>query len=408
MQRRFLTALTATMLLAGGVTATHGLASTSTARGILVRAGTRSAIVHKDGNDTKGPLDLGVVRVGSAGSTGQVFTIGTLAPFTNADIGPSGKKLGGNFYVGFDLNDDEKTDYGLYLFYSHGLRGELLQGSDVITRKIHVTRPSTRSIRATVRTRLIGRPENYRFLVASRDITGVGCSQAKPCVDAIPNKYPLILSDLTPPEITTSFPAIAPDTTYLVSFTVGDVGDGSGIKSWTLQENVAGVWQAVESGTTEGPQTVSVPSAEGNFDQLRVRAKDRAGHKTTSDAVTVPVPFDDIRQGTVVYATQITNWRKPLIPGAFKGSSHVALMAGSTATFTFTGSQLCVIGGPTPLGAGSAQFVVDGGAPITLSGEDQSTAPLTEIGCLLATPGDHTVDITTGDTFNFDGYIATP
>jgi hypothetical protein len=385
-----------------------GLATAGSSSGLAVMVGARSTVSHADGNDTQGPLDLSGVSIAQGSNSEQIYKLTTISPFSVADInvGPNGTV--GNFFVGIDTNNDKKLNYRLYLYNSHGLRGVLVKGNNVITRSIAVSRPNHHTIQAKVPLSRLGNPANYWVLAASVSSLGSGCSQQNPCVDYIPNRYPLILDDFTPPTLNgLNFPTVATDTTYGVAFTVTEVGNGSGVKRWIVQRKVAGDWTEVVSGSSSGDISTQVPSAEGDVDELRVTAWDRAGNTSVSDSQTVTVPFDD-SNAAAIYTHPGVDWSHPSSVDAFLDASHLAVGAGSVVTISYTGGSFCVIGGPVASGLGSAQVSIDAASAATVGSEGPSTPAQTVLGCVAAgNVGAHTVTITTDDVFNFDGFYTT-
>lgn len=380
-------------------------AARTSSAGVLVRPGTRGTVTRHDGNDAKGPLDLSGISIAQAASNQQVFTLTTISPFTIAEINLGANGVTGNFFVGIDTNNDMKLNYRLYLYNAHGLRGVLVRGNQVVLRNVKVSRPNRRSIQAKLSLANFGSPSNYWILAASASSTGTGCSQQKQCLDYIPNRYPLILSDVTPPVIGgVNIPGVATDTTYGVSFTVKDVGSGSGVRKWIVQKNVGGSWTEVTSGSTSGAISTQIAGAEGTQDELRVVATDRAGNTTFSSSQMVIVPFDDADAG-VVYTHPGVDWSHPTTADAYRGASHLSSGAGSTVSLSFTGGSICIIGGPVAGGLGSAQISIDAGPLQTVGYENTSTPARTDLGCIVAgSVGVHTVIMTTDDVFNFDGF----
>jgi hypothetical protein len=403
--RRMLLALLSGLVLFGGWPSPATAASSN---GLEVLVGARTAVSHSDGNDTNGPLDLSGVSIAQGPNNEQIYKLTTIHPFAISDInvGPNG--VVGNFFVGIDTNNDKKLNYRLYLYNSHGLRGVLVKGSNVVSRSIGVSRPNQHTIQAKLPLSKIGHPTTYWVLAASVSSTGSGCSQQKPCVDYIPNRYPLILDDFTPPSINNvTVPTVASDTTYGVSFTVNEVGNGSGVKKWTIQRHVGGSWIDVISGSTSGSISTQVPSAEGNTDNLRVMATDKAGNTSVSSSQPVIVPFDD-SNAAAVYTHPGVDWSHPSSVDAYLGASHLSVGAGSVVTVTYTGGSFCVLGGPVAGGLGSAQVSIDGASASTVGFEGPSTPAQANLGCVGAIGvGAHTVTITTDDVFNFDGFYTT-
>jgi hypothetical protein len=111
------------------------------------------------------------------------------------------------------------------------------------------------------------------------------CTKKNPCVDVIPNRYPLIRHDFMHPKVkwvsVPAYPTDASSTLSPVQFGVTDDPLGSGVKSWTLQRRVLGTssWVDVKSGSSLSP-VVQVLGVEGPTFELRVKACDRQGNES--------------------------------------------------------------------------------------------------------------------------------
>ena len=100
-----------------------------------------NVITRKDGNDTRGPLDLASVTVSHV-QGGHVFRITTLAPFTNKEA----NLANGYFEIDIDTNADKRPNYFLAVFYAAGhFRGLLLKANlALVTRNLKASRISSK------------------------------------------------------------------------------------------------------------------------------------------------------------------------------------------------------------------------------------------------------------------------
>jgi hypothetical protein len=366
-----------------------------------------NVIKRTDGNDIGGPLDLAAVGLSHSGKR-HVVTISTIAAFTNAQIDGNV----GWFEVGFDTNDDRKADRVLLVYYAAGkLHGVIVTASGSVVTKVPVSRVTPRSVRATFSPNSITPGGAYSFAVFSV-WRSTPCTKKDPCIDAIPNRYPLLLHDYMAPTIQwVSVPLVSTDAsanlTILTKFAVFENSYGSGLKSWTVQRRVYGGsdWVSVAKGTSHDP-TLSVPGAEGTTYNLRVLAVDKQGNRAVSSLKTSTIPYDDAnaRFGYTLEASVAG------VTGAFRGTT-TTLPSTGTATTTVTSGwrQLCVLGGPTTTGfAAGASLYIDGTYTGTLV-EFSGTAPRSKLACIDAMSGPHQVVITASDDgFVFDGLVVRP
>jgi hypothetical protein len=344
-----------------------------------------NTIATSDGNDTRGPLDLSGFQISHSGST-QVFKFSTFSRFTNRDVGKNG-----NFAVGIDVNGDQKYDYWVYVLYASGkMRGVLTNRSgDVITYELRASR-QRRSATVELPLSKVKNPKSYDAAGFSV-FTASPCSSKRPCVDGVPNRFPLIRHDLTGPKtIWVSAPAISTDvsatTTYPIQFTVKDDRYGSGVESWEVQSSyrycsacVWSEWSMVATGTDHSP-TVQVPGLEGATIRVRVIATDNQGNVGTSSVRETTIPFDD-RSDKISYSPAASQLGPP---GAYQGTTSSVANTG-TATFTSGAlwSKLCVVGGPTATASSTstATISINGGAPDSMTAESDATSPLASVYC---------------------------
>jgi hypothetical protein len=361
-------------------------------------------ILRKDGNDTKGPLDLASVRVSHAGGA-NVFRVTTIAPFTNKQV--NGKL--GFFEIDLDTNGDKNPNYFVVVVRRSGkMRGWLFKGNgDLITRKLGAARLSPRSVRVTLPLAKVGDPKSYDFAAFSAFFAGP-CTNDQPCIDSIPNKYPLVRHDLTAPTFTwnpTPPTYSTENSAYLnfsVSFSVADDTFGSGVRDWTLQKRAVGTstWLLQTTGTSLNPTRNVTDLAEGTSYDVRVIVRDKQGNRRISPLARTSVPYDDANLSFFTYTAG--TWTDVPTTGQFRGTSTEG-MTGDVVSFdVVAGHEFCVLGGPGSDDA-AATLVVGGGAPEPIV-ETSGTAAREQIHC--ETPPGPDVDVVltvTAGTFVLDG-----
>lgn len=365
--------------------------------------------VRKDGNDTRGPLDLRSAAVGHKGPRSVTHTLTTFTSWK-----PKLLRNGSYFALAFDT-DDNPADFErcAFAFYQGGLRGQLSNCGRRKVGKVDVRKTGPRSVEFTVGLgKLLGPGAgDYRWEAFSFYRNAHGC--AKACSDSVPNHPPLLLHDLTPPTITPrSFPDpttnVSADTTFPVEFGVSDNG-GSGIASWKLRQRPvhATGWTPVGDGTDGGHQSVNVDAAEGDQLEFQVIAVDRQGNRMASvpNDARVTVPIDDA-DPSITYSGG--DWTAPSVGngGYFERSRHHSVVNGATASFSVTSTvpnaRLRILGGP---GNGGATMTIDGGTPVPIT--EDSTIARREVVAneTVGQAGVHNIVITVSSgPFNLDGY----
>jgi hypothetical protein len=352
------------------------------------------SISRSDGNDANGPLDLASMKI-SRGKTQDTVTFSTIGPVTNSDLDPNHGN--GNFVILIDTNDDQEYEYGQYLFYAAGkLRGVLvrLRGNNVVDRTVPTSRTGPRGFRQVIQHGKIFTPGTYRFALFGV-YRSTPCGQ--PCVDAIPNRYPLIPLDFRAPS--SKWLSVIPyasdesiDLTSDVQFAFEDNKFGTGVRGWALQSRLLGGgtdWTLVKEGRGLDP-IVSVAGAAGGTYELRVRLVDKQGNRSVSKVRSTTFPFDD-RDVAAVYegvTTQIDD------PGAFLGTT-TALEPGAKVTFTFEsfvgGSRFCLVAGPSA-DLSTAQMRVDDDSLHPWA--DETTPEHHRLACdNLGAAGEHTMTL---------------
>ena len=330
-----------------------------------------SGIYKTDGNDVAGPLDLASVRLTPI-SGGDRFQVRTLASFTAAQLDGDD----GWIEVDFDTNADRQYESWVVVYYYKGKLYAVAGHANDAVRNLPVRRVDSRTVSFDVPHRFVA-PYSYDFAALSI-WRASPCSRSNPCVDAIPNKYPLLRHDFSAPLVNfIDRPLVSSDAsvtlTFPVTFRVKDDKYGSGVKRWAFKVRAVGdPWVTTDSGTAN-LATVQVIGAEGVVYEYRVKAVDRQGNtRTVGDYVTV-VPFDD-RNAALVYGNG-TPVQTNNVTGAFLGTTS-ALPSATTVTLTLSEStrmRVCVIGGPTSGVSSSVQIAVNGDYKETVS---ESTATI--------------------------------
>jgi hypothetical protein len=386
------------------------LAAIAVAAGVLVAqapAADAIGIYRTDGNDVKGPLDLASVRLTEI-SGGDRFTVRTLTAFTATQLNGNN----GWVEVDIDVNADKDFEYWVAVFYHRGrLRAVHGHGNQAV-RYLPVHRVDKRAVSFDLAHKFLGAIKSFDFATFSV-WRASPCTKRKPCVDAIPNRYPLMRHDWTPPTIAwNSVPTFSTDESdtllFPVSFTVRDNQYGSGVDHWALQRSTnGGLWVTVKKGHLREP-IVSVTGEEGAHYDFRVVVVDRQKNKSIKAGRSTDIPWDD----TNVTAFSYSN--PPItatgLTGPFLGTtSTVAKDDTITPTLTAGVSNLCVLGGPTSAGQTASVEVKADGIVVTTITENDSTAFLTPLCTDVAVPaGTLELTVTSGEPFVFDGLVVQP
>jgi hypothetical protein len=373
--------------------------------GLIAVPATSSAheAVRKDGNDTRGPLDLSSAAVGHKGDSAVTHTLTTFKPWKAKLL-----QGGSYFVVAFDT-DGDPSDFErcAFAFFHGGIRGQLTNCGRKKEGRIGVRKLSGRVVRFTVGLgKLVGSDGgDYGWMAFSFYRDAHACSKA--CGDVIPNHPPELFHDLTPPTVALrSFPDPSTDgsasTRFPVEFGVSDHG-GSGVQSWKLRERPVGGtgWTQIANGSDAGHQTVHVSDAEGDQVEFQVIVTDRQGNRAASKPgdARVTVPVDDTDPSVAFAGT----WTTPTGGDAiwFEGSRHVSSTASDTATIAYTGKELRIIGGPP---ASTFTVKVDGGMPQSFT-TTASTTRRSVVAHVSAGAGQHEATVTVASgTFVFDAY----
>jgi hypothetical protein len=364
------------------------------------------SISRTDGNDTKGALDLRSMKItrGKAQDT-VVFT--TIGPVSNADIDPAN----GNFAVLIDNNDDRRYDYAQYIFFqARKLRGVVvnLKTDRVVDRTAPVSRLNTTSFRTVILRSKVGSPGTYRFAVFGFN-QHRPCTARRPCIDGIPNQFPLIPLDHTAPtvriiDLQSFSTATSNDLNSPVEFSVREDRFGIGVKRWTVQRRKVGgggAWQRVQAGA--GALIVDVPGAQGVTYDVRIEVVDKQKNDRFSMIERTSFPLDD-RNQLVTYSDPTLTLESP--PTAFLGTT-TRLEQAQSATLVFEGSGFCVVGHPTSSpGASAVELIVDDEMIDVI----RSPAMALQEVCYPFANGSHTAEVRdlSEEPFAVDGFYVIP
>jgi len=340
-----------------------------------------------DGNDVATALDIRSVSQGHNGArlTHSIRTYGTFSSsFLRGDNA---------FLLGFDTNGTVSTaERFVVVFWGGGrLRAAVTRGNGDFIRWTPVSRPSSRSVKVTLRRASLGNPAGYRW---------AGFSFVGQAGDRAPNRG-LILHDIRAPRI--SFPKVPiPATlTYDVAFTVSDSG-GSGLRSWRLQQRDFGTstWTTIQSGTSTGSKSVPVSAAEGDDDQYRIIAVDRHRNRTISRVRTVSLPVDDV-SADITYMTNVGGaWTAQSgLTGPFLGTLHTTSTNLDNFTYTFEGRYIAIVG---PANCVQGELDIDGAGSSEILTSPCGGGQRRILFSRSVSPGTHTA------TFSFDGSSPAP
>jgi probable HAF family extracellular repeat protein len=118
-----------------------------------------------------------------------------------------------------------------------------------------------------------------------------------------------------------------------------------------------------------------------------------------------PITIDDETSAAIHYAG---GWSRTALAGAYGGFVKASSTAGATATLTFTGASVSVIGARGP-GLGSATIHLDGTSKGTVSESGAAATRVRLKTIYFAGPGTHTIKITVNSgTFKLDAITVAP
>ncbi|HUF60199.1 MAG TPA: hypothetical protein VMR89_12105 [Actinomycetota bacterium] len=256
----------------------------------LFSAGPASAhtVTRTDGNDSPGKLDLRSTSV-SHTSTGVVHKVTTYGTWSARSLGNDSF-----FIIQIDKNNDRNYERCAFIFFAGGrLRGSLTNCGNTFIRYLPVAKLSGTTAKITIPKSVL-KPA-YWWGVASLWDGPAPCGNG--CVDFVPNTFPDVLHDLTPPVVTmTTTPLRVWETSmtplFNFTFTVSDAH--SGMKSWRVERRTfeESTWEVVSTGTGSGTKNPAITGVPGHS-FYRVVAVDRHGNVKTGPSRRVYVPRDD-------------------------------------------------------------------------------------------------------------------
>jgi hypothetical protein len=325
----------------------------------LIAAGNAQADTKRisDGNDRPGRLDIRSASHGHAGSR----VVHTISTFGRWPVGLLRRADPGLFAVEISTDGDRALERVVLVYSLRGrMVGEVFRfrsGDLVFVGSASASKPNARTMRVSIPRSRLGNPAGYRWDALSLYQAAGACSNF--CADFAPNSS-RVLHDITPPAIAlTSFPTIAPDVEYDVSFRVSDTG-GAGLRTWRLQHRKLGTssWATVDSGSRTGLKAHHHVSVEDDDDEFRVVALDRHGNRRISPVRRVSVPIDD---ASPLLAYTGTWTHGPGDANDFRDTLSSSGTPTDTVALTFTGRYVAWVapGG----GDGQATVAADGVPP---------------------------------------------
>ncbi|MGH3037239.1 MAG: hypothetical protein ACRDMU_08655 [Gaiellaceae bacterium] len=356
-----------------------------------------------DGNDRPGPLDIRSASHGHAGVR-VVHTISTFATWRTGLLGPATPNL---FAVEISTDGDAALERVVLIFSRSGQMlarvYRLSGGRLVLVGPATASRPNGRAVRVSIARSRLGNPAGYRWKAHSQYRAPGACSNF--CIDKAPNSV-RVLHDITAPAIAlTSFPAIAPDVEYDVSFGVSDTG-GAGLRRWQLQHRLLGtpLWSTVATGTTGGAKSPHHVAVENDDDEFRVVAVDRHGNTRVSPIRLVSVPFDDA-SASLTYTGTWTHGAGD--PSDFRDTLSSSSTQNDTVTLNFTGQYVAwVAPGREAEGDGDALVSIDTIPAASVFLPDFSGRRQIVFERTFTSAGMHTIEIKVVDgTVPIDGII---
>ena len=327
---------------------------------VVVPPANANQISQNDGNDVRGPLDMAQVTVWHRhdGGMGQTVTFETFRGFSNGQINGEA----GYFELTVDTNGDRDPNMMVFVVSHHGrLRGLLANPRGRVYDVVAAKRVNRHAV--SVKFPLSRETGSYDFAAFSA-WTGAPCSTQHPCVDSIPNRYPLIRHDLTAPVTTvpnlTRFTSeLSTDLPWPLAFTVRDDRFGSGVDRWVVEQRAADAteWVEVAAGTKKAP-TVAVPGDEGTTYDLRVLAWDRQGNRSISETQRTTVPLDDTNAALTYSGTWVGSTGEE---GPFRGTAQRGEPGAQVTLEVASAGKICVLGvHPPPEVNASAAMLFDG------------------------------------------------
>jgi hypothetical protein len=212
-----------------------------------------------------------------------------------------------------------------------------------------------------------------------------------------------------------------PPTVVITSFANG--ATITGVTPVTAAATDSGGVAAVQfmlDGRTLGPRDTTAPytvvgdsrALTDGSHRVSAMAWDVAGNSTTSPEVTVTIANNVARvriqenDPSVSYSPAV-NWQSWSQPGSSGGTMIEASKLGSSATVSFSGTGIAMIGYRCTCGAGYANFFIDGNPVGTMDSQSPYHIPQSEIFTIRGLQaGNHTLTVQVTGEYHRDGETA--
>jgi len=275
--------------------------------------------------------------------------------------------LKGGFHLGVAFDTDgDPSDLERALFivsYEGHLVGQMVKGDGRRAGPFfRVEHPTARTAVATFSTRLLGRPDSYRWFAVANSPFDDRC-----CFDTAPNRrwvaHDIAAPVITEPTIPVSSSGSMRQTIALpIDFGVRDVG-GSGLAGWTVRARELGstTWETVATGTGEGAQTANL-ARDGQTYQVCIQAVDRSGNVADGEYHIASFAFDDAGGGI----TYSGSWQTSAPADSYGSTVHASSEVGASASVTYSNPSVAHLILPPGF---------DGAARISLNGVEKGSIP---------------------------------
>jgi hypothetical protein len=245
----------------------------------------------RDGNDTKGALDIRATSL----SDGRRFVWHGITTFDGWPLRAiSGRQSPLNYLaVGFNLKGDASFDRFLLFVQLDGrLRALWLTRSGYVLTRFPASRPNKRTVAARVPRYLLEDGGGYTWAALT-----VFHRRGHEYVDWAPRR--VALHDLLPPKIVSHqkwdiSTYVSATSVFPIDFTISDYAQSAGV-DWRLERRVLGssVWEAADSGEGVGAHTAELIGEDGGNYFVRFVARDRQGNATVTKSTRLSFPTDD-------------------------------------------------------------------------------------------------------------------
>jgi hypothetical protein len=245
----------------------------------------------RDGNDTKGALDIRATSL----SDGRRFVWHGITTFDGWPLRAiSGRQSPLNYLaVGFNLKGDASFDRFLLFVQLDGrLRALWLTRSGYVLTRFPASRPNKRTVAARVPRYLLEDGGGYTWAALT-----VFHRRGHEYVDWAPRR--VALHDLLPPKIVSHqkwdiSTYVSATSVFPIDFTISDYAQSAGV-DWRLERRVLGssVWEAADSGEGVGAHTAELIGEDGGNYFVRFVARDRQGNANVTKSTRLSFPTDD-------------------------------------------------------------------------------------------------------------------